>query len=134
MSSPHHQRYSNTKQSGVCLPSFKKRMGPSLSCRFLGYAGNQRNLIGWFRRLENTDFSGKIKTQIGIYKAIQTFVILVNKLLLKFQHIFDRLHETIDHKLTMANMLLKNRPFPSYSIHSVTSHNTCAQLSIWCIG
>ena len=28
-------------------------MGPSLSCRFKGYAGNLRNLIGWFRGLEN---------------------------------------------------------------------------------
>ena len=39
-------------QSGVCLPSLKKRPEPSLSCRFLEYAGNWRNLIGWFRRLE----------------------------------------------------------------------------------
>ena len=38
-------------QSGVCLPSFKKRLGPSLSCRFLEYAGNWKNLISWFRRL-----------------------------------------------------------------------------------
>ena len=29
---------------------FKK--APSLSCRFLKYTGNWRNLIGWFRRLE----------------------------------------------------------------------------------
>ena len=27
-------------QSGVCLPFLKKRMGPSLSCRVLEYAGN----------------------------------------------------------------------------------------------
>ena len=40
----------------------KKRLGPRLSCRFLGYAGNCRNLIGWFRKLKNTDFSRKIKT------------------------------------------------------------------------
>ena len=38
-------------QSGVCLPSLKKRLRPSLSCRFLEYAGNERNLIGLFRRL-----------------------------------------------------------------------------------
>ena len=40
----------------------KKRLGPRLSCRFLGYAGNCRNLIGWFRKLKNIDFSRKIKT------------------------------------------------------------------------
>ena len=36
----------------VGLKSLRKHLGPSLSCRFLGYAGNERNLIGWFRRLE----------------------------------------------------------------------------------
>ena len=51
-------------QSRVCLPSLKKRMGSSLSCRFLEHARNWRNLIGWFRgwKLKNTDFSRKIKT------------------------------------------------------------------------
>ena len=29
---------------------FKEAPGPSLSSRFLEYAGNLRNLIGWFRR------------------------------------------------------------------------------------
>ena len=51
-------------QSRVCLPSLKKRMGSSLSYRFLEHARNWRNLIGWFRgwKLKNTDFSRKIKT------------------------------------------------------------------------
>ena len=40
-------------------------MGPILSCKFLGYAGNERNLIGWFRRFgtkEHWLFTRKIKT------------------------------------------------------------------------
>ena len=50
--------------SRVCLPSLKKRMGSSLSCRFLEHERNWRNLIGWFRgwKLKNTNFSRKIKT------------------------------------------------------------------------
>ena len=39
-------------RSGVCLPSLKKRLGPRLSGRFLEYAGNLGNLIGWFKRLK----------------------------------------------------------------------------------
>ena len=40
-------------QSGVCLPSLKKEpAGHSLSCQILGCAGNKKNLIGLFRRLE----------------------------------------------------------------------------------
>ena len=46
----------------VCLPSLKQRLGNSLSCWFSEYAGNQRNLICWFRKLKNTYFSRKIKT------------------------------------------------------------------------
>ena len=34
---------------------FKEAPGPSLSSRFLEYAGNLRNLIGWFRRLETKE-------------------------------------------------------------------------------
>ena len=30
----------NIHQSWVCLPSLKKRLGPTLTCRFLEYAGN----------------------------------------------------------------------------------------------
>ena len=48
-------------QSRVCLPSLKKRMGSSLSYRFLEHARNWRNLISWFRKLETKDFSRKIK-------------------------------------------------------------------------
>ena len=33
-------------QPSISVPSLKRRLGSSLSCRFLGYAGNQRNLIG----------------------------------------------------------------------------------------
>ena len=33
----------------------KKRLGLSLSCRFLEYVGNERNLIGEFRRLETKE-------------------------------------------------------------------------------
>ena len=42
---------------------FKKRLRPSLSCRFLEYAGNDRNLIGYLGNweLKNTDLR-KIKT------------------------------------------------------------------------
>ena len=32
-------------QYGVCLPSLKKYLRPSVSCRFLEYAGNERILI-----------------------------------------------------------------------------------------
>ena len=35
--------------------SLKKCLRPSLSCQFLEYAGNWRNLIGCFRRLETKD-------------------------------------------------------------------------------
>ena len=28
----------------VCLPFLKRRLGPTLSCRFLGYAGNYGNI------------------------------------------------------------------------------------------
>ena len=42
----HNNYYIIIHQSGVCLPSLKKRLRPSLSCRFLEYAGNERNLIG----------------------------------------------------------------------------------------
>ena len=53
-------------QSGVCLPSLKKRLRPSLSCQFLEYAENKRNLIGYISlgdlELKNTDFSRRIKT------------------------------------------------------------------------
>ena len=48
-------RISIKHQSKVCLPSLKERLGPSLSCRFLGYLGNQRSLIGSFRRLETKE-------------------------------------------------------------------------------
>ena len=56
---------------GVCLPSLKKRLGPSLSCRFLEYGENWKNLIGWFRRLETKEqwlsrFHGKSKPRIGV--------------------------------------------------------------------
>ena len=34
---------------------FKKRLKPSLSCQFLEDAGNWRNLISWFRRLETEE-------------------------------------------------------------------------------
>ena len=52
----------STSESLSCF--LIKRLRPSLSHRFLEYAGNQRITIGWFRRLEtkNTDFSRKIKT------------------------------------------------------------------------
>ena len=43
--------------SGVCVPSLKKWLEPSLSYLFLEYAGNWRNLIGLFRSLET-----KVKT------------------------------------------------------------------------
>ena len=43
-------------QSRVCLPSLKKRLRPSVTCRFLEYAGNERNLIGEpFRRLRTKE-------------------------------------------------------------------------------
>ena len=42
-------------QSRVCLLSLKKRLEPSLSCRFLNYAGNWRNLIGWSKRLKTKE-------------------------------------------------------------------------------
>ena len=46
--------FSTIHQSGVCLPSLKKRLGPSLSC----ISGIHEKLkIGWFRKLKSTDFS-----------------------------------------------------------------------------
>ena len=58
-------------KSGVCLPSLKKRLGPSLSCRFQEYTGERRNLIGWFRRLETKEhcfFMEKYgKPKIGVW-------------------------------------------------------------------
>ena len=56
-------------QSGVCLPSLKKHLGSSLSCRFLGYVGKKLVSLGdW--KLKNTDFSQKSKPQIGVFEYI----------------------------------------------------------------
>ena len=50
-----HARIYLIYQFVVCLPSLKKRLEPSLSCRSLEYATNWRNLIGWFRRLKTKE-------------------------------------------------------------------------------
>ena len=76
---------SKIHQSGGCLPSLKKLLRPSLSCRFLEYTENERNLIGQLRRLwtkeHNTGFSSKTKPRVGVLFSCHVFYFCIKKLI-----------------------------------------------------
>ena len=66
----------------LCLPSLKNRLGPSLSCRFLGYMG--RRLIGCFRGLKTQEQFSFRKIKTSDWCIVQRwFLVTTDNLILK---------------------------------------------------
>ena len=80
---------------------FPKPTNQISNCRFLEYAGNWRNLIGWFLggwKLKNTDFSQKIKTQDWCISLKS--IVLLNK---SIWHLWKSFSQTFVFTVTKPN-------------------------------
>ena len=107
--------------STICLPSLVMCLGPSLSCRFLGYTRNQR--IWLIQEIgKNTDFSLPKefrKTQSSLYCCAILLQIVTNIIpFFPFKHFF---YEVQQIKISLDNFNIQSEPYDDCLLYTSPS-------------